>query len=111
MAALVVGGVTVKVAVGGVSRRRVEIGDRVRAFGGRLRSSIRARKWEWAVTTPAVPVAEASTYLTAIETVPVSCSGDALGGTVSCHGTLTGWNDAGLPGGTHVIVSFDLLEV
>jgi hypothetical protein len=111
MAALMIGALQVKVAPGTFNMRPVEIGDRERSLNGTLRSSVRATKREYSAATPPIPLADANTLRAALQTIPQTCSGDLLGETISCHGRLTSWDVAAIPGATFVTVGFELLEV
>lgn len=85
MAILVVGGVTVTVAVGQREPPTV-IGDSGRALDGTMLSTVRARKKRWSVTTSPMSQADAATLEAAlVATPPVTCSGDLLGASTSCH--------------------------
>ena len=80
MAFLVIAGQTIPVEVAGPVGPRVEIGQRGRAFDGSARSSVRARKGEWSITTVIMTTAEANTIVSALEgTPPLAASGDLTG--------------------------------
>lgn len=110
---LVVNGTTIKVAAGvPVQRKRIERGERQRAFDLTLLSSVDStRKDQWQITTPPVPRADADSYKTAIEgTPPYNCSGDLLAGTVSCHGFISSWESIPAATGEYVIITFELWQ-
>lgn len=104
----VVGGVTVSVAASSESVE--EVGDRGRAFDGTLRSTIRARKKEWTISTVPMTQADATTLETALNgTLPVACSGD-LTGTVNTHPVITGKEYVMVSGSYRVVTSYLLKE-
>lgn len=86
MPALIIGGVTIP---GVVAARRtvVEAVERDRAYANNLLATqIAAEKDEWAIEVSHVTVAELATIEAALAgTPPITCSGDLLGGSVSCH--------------------------
>lgn len=81
MPALVIGGVTVPVAPGGISRPRMDMADRARAFDGTYRASVTGNpKRDWILSTPPVPRSTADLYELVLGlTTPQLCSGDILG--------------------------------
>lgn len=111
MAFLIVGGVTVKVAVGQAAEDRPQIGEVVIAFDGSPRSSVQGRRYEWEITTAPITEAEADTLLAALEgSHPVTCSGDLIGGTLGCIPTEIKNNPVKISGATRYrAVSFRLL--
>lgn len=114
MPALVVGGVTIPVAPAGNQRNRLDSVDRQRAFDNTYRASATGTaKREWSFSTPLVARAIAdSTYEPALAIVTAqACSGDVLGGSVSCCAEITGWTPVVVQGGHYVVVSFVLHEV
>jgi hypothetical protein len=85
MAFLIVGGVTVPVAVGQAAEGRPQLGEVVRAFDGSPRSSVRDALREWEIQTIPVTGSLAATLLAVLEGAhPITCSGDLLGGSVAC---------------------------
>lgn len=90
MAFLVVAGITAKVTTdNAVQRPNIRVGEFTRAFNGSGRSSVRAEKRAWSVTVYFPTQAEETTFRAAIANGgPISCSGNALGGTVTCFATL-----------------------
>ena len=90
MAFLVVGGVTVHVATSGATKKAIErIGSSTRAFAGNLRTTVRAEKRAWQFTTHWLTNTDAAALETAVALgAHVVCSGDALGGSITCEGTL-----------------------
>lgn len=86
MPALVVGGVTIP-RVTAAPRTVVEAIDRERAFDNTMLAvQIAASKESWAITVSNATAAQRTTILAAlVGTPPVTCSGNLLGGTVSCH--------------------------
>lgn len=114
MAAVIVGGVTIKVAPGGVARDRVDNVDRSRAFDGTYYASATGTaKRDWHFKTPLVPRATGDTYEATLATVAAqSCSGDIIGATVSCCSEITGWEPTPLSSTVHYVsISFVLHEV
>lgn len=111
MAALVVGSITVPVAVSGEQTRTpIEVGDRAQAFDGSALTTVRAYKRLYSFVTRLMPLADAEALDTALQTVPVSCSGDLIGTTANFHGRVTGWRFQGVGTGTRAAVSFELRE-
>lgn len=82
MASLIVGGITVPVAPGGISRDRLDWVDRSRAFDGTYRASATGNpKREWSFSTPPITRANADFYEVLLGNVSAkACSGDILGG-------------------------------
>lgn len=82
MPALVVGGITIPVAPGGISRDRLDMVDRARAMDGTYRASATGNpKREWRFSTPPVARSLADFYEVVLGGVgAVTCSGDILGG-------------------------------
>lgn len=115
MPALVVGGVTVSVAVDGAERLAPEPigGAPRRMFDGSLRWNHRGFKQGWNITTTPLTSADRTTLEAQLTStsLPVSCSGDILGGAVSCipePGSVTPIAVAG--GGIRFVVKFTLRE-
>lgn len=82
MPALSVGGVTIPVAPGGISRNRLDGVDRARAFDQTYRASVTGNpKREFQFSTPPVTRALADYYETVLGIVTArNCSGDIIGG-------------------------------
>lgn len=82
MPALSVGGVTIPVAPGGISRDRLDGVDRARAFDQTYRASVTGNpKREFQFSTPPVTRALADFYETVLSIVSArNCSGDIIGG-------------------------------
>ena len=111
MAFLVVAGVTVPVALNTTSGAPVEAGERVRAWDNSMLSTVRDFKDEWQVTTALMLRADADTLKAALQgTPPLTCSGDLLGGSVSCHAVITGERYVKKGVGEMVALSFTLME-
>lgn len=87
MAFLIVASITIPVAVGGATSKALEkAGSESRSFSGSLRSTTRWTKRSWQFTTRSLTDAAAVTIETAVNGGAfVTCSGDALGGSVTCH--------------------------
>ena len=80
MAFLIIAGQTIPVPPRQPRETRVEVGRRGRALDGSARSTVRARKGEWQVTTVAMTTAAADTMEAALEgTPPLAASGDLTG--------------------------------
>ena len=109
---LTIGATDVDVAADGVSEEVQNIGDRYRAFDGTMRSTVRAYKSVWTVQTVPMARATADTLQGVLEgSQPISCSGDLLGGTVSCHVEPLGTQAvAGAAGAELKVVRFRLHE-
>lgn len=109
MSALVVGGVTVKVARDGASKKRVEIGEHGRAFDGSPVSDISAVKDELAIRTVALTPADASSLRSALVGIqPVACSGDLLGAALSCDVELGDETAVKAKDGPRWVINFTL---
>lgn len=82
MASLIVGGVTIPVAPGGISRPRLDLVDRARAFDGTYRASATGNpKREWHFSTPPIKRQLADFYERKLSIVTAQvCSGDIIGG-------------------------------
>ena len=112
MAYLVIASQTIDVAhATPPGRTRVEVGARARAFDGTPRSSVRARKDEWTVTTAWMTRAAADTLLTALEGAPpLAASGEMLG-SVNVHVSDITTDHTMLVSGEGVSLSFKVLPV
>jgi hypothetical protein len=113
MATLVVGGVTVNVQHPESQQQREPVGGEiVRMFDGSARSTVRSFKRTLHVTTRLYTGAERTTLLAQLltTTLPVSCSGDLLGGTVNCIPRMTEDVAVNVAGGPRWRISFDLVE-
>lgn len=112
MPVLVVGGVTIKVAPGGVSRDRLDNVDRARAFDNTYRASQSGTvKRDFHFSTPPIPRATADTYEATLGVVTAqTCSGDILGASISCCSEITGWAPSPYQSGHLVVGSFILHE-
>jgi hypothetical protein len=83
---LAVGGVAIPVAVAGAADVEYQDigGEVVRAYAGSLISSVKARARVWRLTT--TPLAAGAPALAALRsTAAVTCTGDYIGGAVSCR--------------------------
>lgn len=91
MSALVIASITVPVGRGGAVKKPPErIGTASRAYSGALRTTFRAQKRNWQITTNLLSDSDANAIETAIALgAAVSCSGDILGGTISCEVEVT----------------------
>lgn len=80
----------------------VRIGSSTRAFAGNLRSSYRAEKRVWQFTTELMELASWDTLKAAVTLgAHVTCSGDALRGTVTCEVEMSsGTDEIAGPNGT-----------
>lgn len=89
MAFLVVAGITVPCIAPGATKDIERLGTSTRAFSGNLRSAVRAEKRQWEVLTSMLTQAEATTLEAAVaNAAQVACSGDLLGGAVTCEVTV-----------------------
>lgn len=86
MPSLVIGGVTIP-RVTAAPRTVVEAIDRERAFDNTMLAvQIAPAKASWSITVAHCTTAQLATIEAALAgTPPVTCSGDLLGGSVSCH--------------------------
>lgn len=83
---LTIAGIVIGVDADGARERpRERGGEKVRAFAGNLRSSIRWEKRGWDVTTWIMTQAEVTTLRAAVLLgTYVTCAGDALGASILC---------------------------
>lgn len=66
-----------------------EVGGRERAMDGTMHSSVRTQKRRWRVATTWVSRANGDSILSVLTgTQPLACSGDLLGGSVTCHAEI-----------------------
>ena len=114
MSFLVVGGVTIPVAPGSNNNRDVQDNvDRSRMFDNSMKvSQSGTEKRIWNFSTPPVARATADAYDAQIGTVASqTCSGDVLGGSVTCYTRRTGWQPVHKSSTEHLVVlSFALDE-
>lgn len=106
---LVIAGITVPAV--SASDEVVRIGTSGRAYAGNLRSFIRAEKREWKVETGLLTNAEATALKAAVALgAQVTCSGDALGGSVTCEVEIGqgGYISTAAADGTGVLRSLSL---
>lgn len=90
MAFLSVAGVTVHVARNQATETVERIGSSSRAYAGNLRSTVRAEKRTWKVTTTPMTAAACATLRAAIAlAVQVTCTGDMLPASVTCEVEIT----------------------
>lgn len=91
MPALVVGAVTVSGAVA-APKTVLEAIDRERAVDNSLLATqLGTAKGQWAIQVTNRPLAQLSAILAALAALPpITCSGDILGGSVSCHPEVHG---------------------
>lgn len=86
MAFLVIAGTTIPCMEGSATERIVRIGSSFRAYAGNLRSTVRAEKREWQVTTHFLSNTASAALKAAVAlAAQVTCSGDLLGGSVTCE--------------------------
>jgi hypothetical protein len=112
VAALTVGGVDISVSRDDVVTDYEEIGgDRVRMRNATMREIAPTRKRQLHCQTRLLTSAEESTQRTAlIGTPPITCSGDILGGSVSCHVQLLGSDRVGTVSGVRFRLRFIVFE-
>ena len=110
MASLTVG--AINILINEASRDRLDMTDRARAFNGTYRMTITGSvKRSWNFATVPVARATANTYEGYLDgSVAVACSGDILGGSVSCFPEITGWEPVMASSGHKVILRFSLHE-
>ena len=90
MSFLVIAGTTVKVARTSAAETIERIGTSSRAYAGNLRSTVRSEKRTWKVTTTPMIAADAATLRAAIAlAAQVTCTGNMLGGSVTCEVEMT----------------------
>ena len=111
MAFLVVAGQTVPVKLGSARREREEVGQRRRTFDGSQRSTVRARKRVWHVETHPMALADATSLLAVFDgSPPFTCSGDMIGGTLSCYVFDAAWQHLRAVDGERAEMQFTLAE-
>ncbi|MBA3853329.1 MAG: hypothetical protein C0503_02880 [Gemmatimonas sp.] len=110
---LVIDGITVPVSTSGAQVLPPErIGSSARTFDGSLRTTIRFEKRGWKFRTPPRPVADWSALEAAVAFGAfVDCSGDALGGTVTCEVTVSDADLIPVPGGFRKALTLTLREI
>jgi hypothetical protein len=107
MALLVIGGVEIPLAPGGLSESEpLEIGDRLETFNGTERSGISARKRRWQGVTRSMEVAEYDTVRAALTSVP-PLSATVRGQVFTISVRLTG---GPYPFGDEGVIQFELRE-
>lgn len=112
MPGLQVGATVIPLAPDGFDREIDEGTDRSRAVDGTMHVTVLGSdKRSWPFRTPPILRADANTIdaVLAVKTAQ-SCSGDVLGGTVSCYTRRTGWKGVTVQGGHRVVLSFLLEE-
>lgn len=87
-------------------------GDRARMLDATMRETEPVRKRVWGpMQTRLLTSSEESTQRAAlIATPPINCSGDIIGGTVSCHVQLLGSDRVRVIGGLRYRLRFTILE-
>lgn len=110
---LTIAGITVPVSTGGARETEPEqIGTDSRAFAGNLRTTVRAEKRAWEITTNHMTSTAFGTLRTAVANgAQVTVGGDAIGGTVTCRVRITGATYVKVPGGHRRVVTLVLREV
>lgn len=112
MSFLVVAGITVACARDTASKRLVRIGSSSRSFDGTLRSQTRAQKREWTVSTTPTVEATAVTLEAAVDLgEQVTCSGDLLGGSVTCEVSIDDSKYVGTGSTTRRVMTLVIREV
>lgn len=113
MTMLTVGTFTnVPVANDGAKETPELIRDRQRMQDGSMRVLDVAQKRNWSITTKTMAESDASDLRDEVTTtsLPVTCSGDLLGGSVACVPELTGYQPVNVSGTLMYKVSFTLFE-
>ena len=114
MANLTVGGVVVPIGRNGADIAYDEIGGEAvtRMFDGTARLTRRGQKRKWSITTAVMADGAATTLLAQLQstTLPVACSGDVLGGSVSCIPTVDKKTAVGAGGALSWVLAFTLWE-
>lgn len=83
---LSVAGITVHTARTQAVETIDRIGSSSRAYAGNLRSTVRAEKRTWKITTTPMLTADSTTLRAAVAlAAQVTCSGNMLGGSVTCE--------------------------
>ena len=87
---LTIASINIPVANNEATKKAPErIGKSMRMFNGSLRTTVRYEKRGWSVTTKLLPESTAASIETAVANGAfVSCSGDMLGGSVTCEVTV-----------------------
>lgn len=112
MAFLVIAAVTVPVAVDTFGEvEPLVVGERVSAFDGTLRDSIRARKRRWSGKTRPLTATEYTNVRSALDTSGlVACSGDALGGALTCGVSVKSAAVSATEAGFRRVIEFEMEE-
>lgn len=113
MPALTVGATDIAVAREEVPVEYQEFrGDRARMLDATMRETEPVRKRVWGpINTRLLTSAEESTQRAAlIAAPPISCSGDIMGGTVSCHVQLHGSDRVRVIGAVRYRLRFSIFE-
>jgi hypothetical protein len=110
MANVTVNSVDIPLARGGVDHSYEEVGgDRVRMADGTMRSNVTTTKQVWRLTTVPLSASDFSTVQGAVTGLnPVSCSGDALGSTVTCIPEALSATRVRMGGAIRYVVTFAL---
>lgn len=105
------GDVPVEIGSDGAVRDNAEVGGRARMLDGTMHSSVRDSKGGWRIrTTPILRASGDSLVAVLTGTQPLSCSGDLLGGSVTCHAELGQVRHVKTADGERQIVEFTLHE-
>ena len=110
---LVIDGLTVPVSTSGAQVLAPErIGSSARTFDGSLRTTVRFEKRGWRFRTPSRPVADWADLEAAVAFGAfVECSGDAIGGTVTCEVTVSDADLVPVAGGFRKSLTLTLREI
>ncbi|GMV07360.1 MAG: hypothetical protein AMXMBFR53_36350 [Gemmatimonadota bacterium] len=110
MAFLTLGGVTVPVLIEGPDSEAVEVGAVEASFDGTPRSSVRAYKDRWEISTKWMTVAAADTLEAALKGTPPVAATGTLTGTISVLITGIRRTDRKFAGGEYRRLTFTMLE-
>lgn len=112
MSAIIVGGVTVKAARDGVTLRPRTKTEFVPMFDESVRAIVRPRKMDADVETVPLTAAEVTTLEAQLHAtaLPITCSGDALGGSSSYLPQPNGKKPVRVGGVIRFVVSFTLWQ-
>jgi hypothetical protein len=116
MAFVVIAGITVPIALDGITEQEPdEGGEDTRAFAGNLRSTSRWTRRRWKLTTKPWPVASGEALIAAVANAAhVTCSGDGLGDGVTnftCRVKMRETGYVKVKGGHRRTYNIELIQV
>lgn len=112
MPALVIDGLTVAVGASAPNEGVDDVTDYARMFDRSMRVLVRTRKRSWEVVTTHLSDADRTALEAKLNatTLPLTCSGDILGGSVDCIPQRRGVTPVWVNGARRSVVAFTLHE-